>query len=293
MTRVRTGRIEIEYEEHGVGAPVLLIAGIGAQLVHWHRDFLAALCARGYRAIVYDHRDSGRSTHLTELGAPRVWPALALGALGLPVRAGYTLSDMAGDAVALLDHLGLERAHVFGVSMGGMIAQHLALEHPARAASLTSLMSTPGGRRYAGFAARILRAFLHPAPRTREQAIASARRFAYAHATRFFEVEEDWVDEIAAQAWERGYDPAGYARQLLAILASGSRREALPRLRVPTLVIHGTHDPVIPTRAGRATARRIPGARLVLVPGLGHELPSAVWPLVLDSFHALASAAPI
>lgn len=290
--KVRANGIDIEVEVEGEGAPLLLLMGIGAQLVHWPDGLIEQFVRAGFRVIRMDNRDVGRSSHLTHLPVPDPRKALLRAALGLPVGAPYTLRDMAADAAGVLDALGIARAHVVGASMGGMIAQTLALEHPQRVTSLTSIMSTPGDRRYM-FATRpaALGALLGPPPRTREEHVARMLTVYRAIGSRTHRPDEAVLRQIAERSFDRGTNPAGFARQMAAIVASGSRRARLPSLQLPTLVIHGSQDPLIPVAAGRATARLVPGARLLELGDMGHDLPRPLWGAVTSSIRALADRA--
>lgn len=277
---IRTGPgIEIAYERHGDpdGLPLLLVHGLGMQLVAWHPDLLAALGRRGYDVVVCDNRDVGRSTHLAAAGRP---DPRALRAD--PTVAPYTLGEMADDLAALLDGLRWRSAHVLGVSMGGMIAQLLALRHPDRVRSLTSVMSTTGDpavSRPTPEAAAVLRAA--PAAdragyieqRVRDAAVTGSTGFA---------ADEQWVRASAAAAYDRAHDPDGVMRQLAAILTGTDRTGALAEVVAPTLVVHGDADPLVPVTAGHATAAAIPDAELFEVEGMGHELPRACWERILD-----------
>jgi len=284
MPSISANGLDLEYERLGSGEPVLLIMGLGAQLIHWHDDFCAQLVDRGFEVIRFDNRDVGKSTWLDPLGVPDVRRALVKGFMpGLVAEAPYTLTDMANDAAALLDGLGLASAHVVGVSMGGMIAQTMAIAHPARVRSLVSIMSTPGSRRHSLARPHALKAILSPMPKGREARIErTVETFRVIHA-RGFPFPEDAIRALATAAYDRGFHPAGFARQFAAILASGSRTRALAHLRVPTTVIHGTLDPLVPPAGGAATAQAIPNARLQWVEGMGHSLPREAWGLIADA----------
>jgi len=273
--------IELEYEVFGEGEPLLLIMGLGAQMILWPDDFVQSLVRRGFRVIRFDNRDTGLSSKIPiRVGDPR--KLMARRVLGLPVPAPYTLREMAGDALGLLDHLGVERVHVVGASMGGMIAQTMAIEHPTRVRSLVSIMSSTGARRHLVSKPSALGALLRERPRDREQAVANAVEFFRSCGGTTHPPDADWVRETAGRAFDRAFNPAGFVRQFAAILASGSRREALRSVRAPTTVIHGTVDPLILPHAGQATAAAIAGARFVPVSGMGHDLPSTTWPLIGD-----------
>jgi len=287
--RARVGDVELAYDQLGRGRPLVLIMGIGAQRIFWDERLCQRLVRAGFEVIRFDHRDIGESSRLDHLPVPRPWPVLARRMANLRIDAPYTLSDMAADVVGLLDHLGVDRAHVAGASMGGMIAQHLAIEHPRRVASLTSIMSTPGSRRWAlATRPRALAALFDKAPRTAEQAgEAAVKVFRVIGGTRF-PVDEDRLRELGRAAFERRPSPRGFLRHFAALCASGNRTRALAGVRAPTLVFHGSADPLIPVGAGRATARAIAGARLRVVDGMGHHLPPGVWDELVESITEVA-----
>ncbi len=289
-TAANDSGIELEYEVLGQGEPLLLIMGLGAQMILWADGFVDALVRRGFQVIRFDNRDIGLSTWVkTRVGDPRKLMARRL--LGLSVPAPYTLRDMAADAVGLLDHLGVARAHVVGASMGGMIAQTMAIESPARVASLTSIMSSTGARRHLISKPRALGALLRPRPNDRAEAIEGAVAFFRACGGTTHAPDWDWLRETSGRSYDRAFHPAGFVRQLAAILASGSRRDALARVTAPTTVIHGTADPLVLPAAGVGTAQAIPGARFVPVAGMGHDLPSSTWRLVGDEIERMRERA--
>lgn len=292
IQKVASNGIELAYQITGDGAPLLLVMGIGAQLVHWPDGFVASLASRGFRVVRFDNRDVGESTWLDHLGRPDLRRGLIRALLGRPARAAYDLVDMADDAAALLDALGMADAHVVGVSMGGMIGQTLALRHPARVRSLTSIMSSPGGRRNLIARPRAIAALLRPPGRTVDSFVASQVALARRIHGRGFAFDRDEAALQARRAFDRGVHPAGFARQLMASLSHGDRTAALGFVRTPTLVVHGDDDPLIPMRAGVATARAIPNARLEVIAGMGHGLPSALWGRLADLIaeHALLDA---
>ena len=276
------------------GEPMLLLMGLGAQLVLWPEALCARLAARGARVIRMDNRDVGASSHLRHLPVPSPRGTLLRAALGLAVAAPYRLEEMADDACAVLDALAIPRAHIVGASMGGMIAQTMAITHPDRVASLTSIMSTPGDRRYAlGARPRAVKALL--APRAKSAAALADQLVATFRAigSRTHPPDEQHLRQAAATIWERGVNPAGFARQLAAVCAAPSRRRALGGIRVPTLVVHGAQDPLIPVAAGRATAAAIPGARLLVVEDMGHDLPAVRLDDIADAIaEVMRAAAP-
>jgi pimeloyl-ACP methyl ester carboxylesterase len=280
--------ITLCYETFGDPADptVLLIMGLGTQMVAWHEDLCRDLAARGYHVVRFDNRDIGRSTHLQHLPTPTIGQLLRRSR-----DAGYRLADMARDAVGLLDHLGVPGAHVVGASMGGMIAQTIASAHPERALTLTSIMSSTGHRWSGQPALRLYPMFLRRPSRDREAYVNhTVQLFGLIGSPGFARDEAD-LREMAGLAYDRGHDPAGAARQLAAILASGDRTEDLRAITAPTLVVHGDADRLVAPSGGRATARAIPGARLIVVPGMGHDLPRAAWPQILGGIDELARGA--
>jgi pimeloyl-ACP methyl ester carboxylesterase len=273
--------MSFEYETHGSSAdpPVLMVMGFGAQLVSWPRDFCRRLAAAGRFVISFDNRDCGLSARLDGVDArlEDVHLAAASGDLARARElAPYTLSDMADDGFALLTALGIERAHVVGASMGGMIAQTMAIEHPQRVLTLTSMMSTTGEPEFGQSTPEALEALLAPAPETRAAYIDSAASWLLWHSRRYPELEE--TRAVAAESYDRGYYPQGTTRQLAAMIASGPRAEGLRGLRVPTLVIHGLDDTLITPSGGERTAELVPGARLLLIEDMGHDRPRPLWP---------------
>ena len=270
------------------GEPLLLIAGLGLQLTSWPRTMLDGLLHRGYHLITLDNRDIGRSSRLS---TPP--PALWRQALRRPRADAYDLDDMAQDVVGLLDHLGLERVHVVGMSMGGMIAQQLAARHGGRVRSLTSIFSTTGARQVGQPRLATMLRLMAPPARTQAQFVERYHGMVRHIAGKGFSVNDDEVRGYAARAWERGDGATaheGVARQISAIFKSGDRTRHLRRITVPTLVIHGTADPLITPDGGEATAEAVPGAELLLVPGMGHDLPRPLWPTLIDAITRNAKA---
>jgi pimeloyl-ACP methyl ester carboxylesterase len=283
------GEVELCYETFGDAADpaMLLIMGLGTQMIAWHDDFCSELAERGFHVIRFDNRDIGRSTKLSHIRPPKLWQ--------LAVRdrraAGYSLEDMADDAIGLLDHLGVDRAHVVGASMGGMIAQTLAIRHPARVLSLVSIMSNTGGRWSNRPSLSVLPIFLREAPREREAFAEYAVKLFTAIGSPEYPSDSEELRERAMLSYDRGVDPAGSARQLAAILAAPDRKKELRRLNVPALVIHGSSDKMVNPSGGRSTAKAIPGARLMVIEGMGHDLPRALWPRMLDAIAENAARA--
>jgi pimeloyl-ACP methyl ester carboxylesterase len=272
--------IEIAYETFGDPAdpPLLLVMGLAAQMILWDEELCRMFVERGFRVIRFDNRDVGHSSHVKGGPKPRLLRAMA----GITRNPHYTLEDMADDAFGLLDHLRIEAAHVVGASMGGMIAQTMAIQRPERVLSLASIMSTTGNRRAGLPRLRAFGLLLRRAPRDRDAYVEYVVRVFKVIGSPGFDRDEDWLRELAGKEYDRGVDRGGPARQLVAIQASGDRTEALAGVRVPTVVIHGLEDPLIPPRAGRATGRAIPGAELVEIEGMGHDLPRELWPRIVD-----------
>lgn len=289
MPRAKTNGIEIEYETFGDPADpaLLLVMGLGAQLLRWDVEFCELLAERGYFVIRFDNRDAGLSTKIEDAPAPDVGAALR----GDTRSAAYRLSDMAADCVGLLDHLGIRAAHVLGASMGGMIAQTLAIERPDRMLSLVSLMSTTGDRRVGGAAPAAMQVLLTPAPNDPERYVEHSVHAARVIGSPGFPFDEERLRSRAAATYARSFYPAGVGRQLVGIFASGDRTEQLTRVTVPTVVVHGADDPLVRVSGGEATAAAIPDAELVVVPGMGHDLPVEVWPTVADAVDRAAARA--
>lgn len=292
MTSVQANGIAVEYAETGArDAPViLLIMGLGMQLIAWPQPLCEGLAARGFRVIRFDNRDIGLSTPMP--ARPLATAAMMARAFfRLPVKPPYTLNDMARDAAGLLDALGIERAHIVGASMGGMIAQILAIEHPDRVASLTSVMSTTGNRKLPRPSAKVLRALLRPRPRNKAVAVRRGIELFRLIAGPGYPPSDAELRDLCEKAVQRSYRPGGVVRQLIAIQTAPSRVRALRRVRAPTLVLHGSDDPLVPLAGGEDTAAAVPGARLRIVPGMGHFLPEALVPLLVDEIarHCLAA----
>jgi pimeloyl-ACP methyl ester carboxylesterase len=277
--------IELCYEIFGAdGAePMLMIMGLNAQMILWDDEFCRQLAARGFRVIRFDNRDIGQSTKFS--GGKRLTAAelLKLRFLGIPVTAPYKLGDMANDVIGLLDVLGIQSAHLVGASMGGMIAQELTLTHPDRVRSLTSIMSSTGNPKLPQPTREAAALLLRPPPATLEEFVARFKQTWKILRVGSFPLDEAKDRERAERIYARGLNPAGAARQLRAILASGSRKERLGSVRTPTLVIHGTVDPLVRPAAGRETAASIPGAKLMMIEGMGHAMPISMWPDIIGA----------
>jgi len=280
--------MQIAYERYGDESdpPLLMVNGFGVQLTAWNPDLLRMLVDRGLQLIVFDNRDVGLSTHLDDAGPVDVMALMT----GRVTSAPYLLSDMADDAVGLLAALGLASAHVLGVSLGGMIAQTMAIDHPGRVRSLTSIMSTPAYGVGAATPAAGQALLSRPAS-TREGAVERSLGISTVIGSPAYRRDEDWIREAVGIAWDRSNDPVGATRQLAAVVLSPDRRPALTDLTVPTLVVHGEVDPLIQVDGGRETAAAIPAAELMVLPGMGHDLPRALWVTVVDAVVALVHRA--
>jgi len=296
LPNIHANGIDIYYEDTGpADAPViLLVMGLGTQMIAWPDELIQGLVRKGYRVIHYDNRDVGLSQRMD--GSPAgslVWAMLA-SRFGLPVKTAYTLTDMANDGAALLDALGIEKAHIVGASMGGMIVQLIAADHPEKVLSMTSIMSSSGKPGLPGPRADIRKRMIKPRPAnpTKEEAVKlgaeSLEAISFADPTR---APTAFVD-MAARAFDRGYYPIGIKRQLLAIVADGSRVDRIKKITAPTLVVHGGADPLVPKEGSEDIARHIPGARLEIIEAMAHDLPpSQVGRMVeLISDHAEASS---
>ena len=286
--RARLGDIEVCYETFGDRSQpaLLLIMGLNSQMVLWEDEFCENLADRGFWVIRFDNRDCGRSTVLRGAPIPKRWQLL----VRHPRCAAYSLDDMAEDAAGLLDELGVEQAHVVGASMGGMIAQSLAIRHPDRVRSLVSIMSTTGNRRVGRPSPSVVSLLVRRVPRDREAYI---RDFVATWKTIGSPAYHDprRLRAMAERCYDRGVHPAGSARQLAAIVTTRDRTPALRNLKMPATVIHGDADPLVNPSGGRATAAAVPGARLVMIPGMGHDLPPQVWDQVIEEIEATTARA--
>jgi pimeloyl-ACP methyl ester carboxylesterase len=285
----RVGDVRLCYETFGepTAPALLLVMGLASQMLLWEEDFCEELAGRGFRVIRYDNRDVGRSTILADARVPTRWQLALRQASG----AAYPLDVMADDAAGLLDHLGIDGAHIVGASMGGMIAQLIAIRHPDRVRSLVSIMSTTGHRRVGRPDPRVALRMLRPAARTRERYIEDHLATYRLIGSRAFDFDEQRKRERAGRIFDRGIHPAGSARQMAAIVTAKDRTPELRQIRVPTTVIHGDSDPLVNVSGGRATAKAIPGAELVILPGMGHDLPRELWPQIIDAVTRTAARA--
>ncbi|MGO9973711.1 MAG: alpha/beta fold hydrolase [Solirubrobacteraceae bacterium] len=287
------GTVQIAYETFGGhdGSPLLLISGTAVQMLIWPDEFCQALADRGFHVARFDNRDTGLSTHLRDAPTPS-WLKTML----RPSVAPYRLSHMGGDALAVMDALEWAAAHIVGASLGGMVAQTMAIEHPDRVRTLTSIMSTPSSRIATRPTIPTIRAMIRIAGQpgnSAEDAARNAIAFKHAIGGPSYPIDEQLVADIARRSHERSPDnESDDARQRAAMIASGDRRKQLANLDIPTLVIHGDHDPVIRLQGGHATAAAIPGAKLVTYPGMGHDLARPLWPAIIDEICQLVDQSP-
>jgi pimeloyl-ACP methyl ester carboxylesterase len=286
VPRARVDSLELEYDSFGDAgdAPLLLVMGLSYQMIEWDDALCELIAGRGFRVTRFDNRDVGLSTKLNGLGPPDI-----LELIGGQAPPPYSLDDMARDAIGLFDALGIAAAHVVGVSMGGMIAQLIAINHPGRVLSLTSIMSNVGGPGVVPAEPAVGAALLAPPGQTREEQVERSltnRRLIFGAGMPF---DEDRARCKAERAVDRSFYPDGAMRQLAAIFAAPDRTPGLGRLTIPTLVIHGENDPLVPPANGRQTAAAVPRARLIMIPGMGHALPEQVWPQIVDAIAAVTS----
>ena len=293
--QISANGISLEVEDHGSpsGEPLLLIMGLGMQLVAWHADLVASLVARGYRVIRFDNRDIGLSQRFDHLGAPNLAVDLLKHAVGMKVSAPYTMADMADDAAGLLDALGIPAAHICGASMGGMIAQQLAVRHPERVKSLTLIMTSSGSRSLPGPTLKVRSAMISRPqdPKDVNSVVDHYVKLYRLIGSPGFPAAEDDLKERLGRSIRRSYRPQGTARQMVAIAADGNRSQLLELITVPTQVIHGNQDPLVPAAAGIDLAARIPGAQIDLIEGMGHDLPVQLWPRFVAGIGGVAGRA--
>jgi len=293
--KISANGVAIEVEDHGSpqGEPLLLIMGLGMQLVAWHEDFVESLVQRGFRVIRFDNRDIGLSENLDRFGAPRLGLDALKFALGLRVSSPYTLADMAADSVGVLDALGIPQAHVCGASMGGMIAQQMAVRHPDRVKSLTLMMTSSGARKLPGPSLKVRSALMSRPknPTDVESVIAHYVALYELIGSPGYRPADGYVRSRLQMSVRRSYRPAGTARQMVAIAADGDRSPLVAQIRLPTQIIHGKADPLVPVAAGHDLAAKIPGAELDLIDGMGHDLPVALWPRFVAGIASAAGRA--
>jgi pimeloyl-ACP methyl ester carboxylesterase len=286
--RVTANDLELAYETFGRAndSPIVLVMGLGTQMIAWPDEMCEGLAARSHFVVRMDNRDAGGSTHLDGVSPPRLIDVVLRRR-----KPPYGIGDMAADVVGLLDGLGLADVHLVGASMGGFIAQTVALEHPGRIRSLTLIMTSTGSRIVGQARPRIYARLLTRRPVTDRSAAMDATvetfRVIGSHG---YALDEEYLRDVAGRSWDRSYDPDGYRRQLAASVAQPNRRAALQRIAVPTLVIHGLHDPLVAPSGGLALAKAIPNSRFIGFSGMGHDLPRALWPEFVREIAALAAA---
>lgn len=296
MSRVKANGIEVEVETFGdpSGRPLLLIIGLGAQMIHWDDNLCKDLAERGHYVIRYDNRDVGLSTKFEEAGLPDLMEIFGKLLGGEKINPPYTLKDMADDAAGLLDALGIRKAHICGMSMGGMIAQTIALRHPSRVLSLISIYSTTGNPEVPQPKPEVTGLLIAPPPREREANVEHMLHVFNTIAGSGFPFDEQWTRRIMAESYDRSFYPQGMVRQLVAVLTQENRVPDLASVTVPTLVVHGTDDPLVPVEGGKDTARAVPGADLMLIEGMGHDLPhGGAWPRIVEAITAHTQKAQV
>ena len=285
--------IELCYEIFGASdaEPLVLIMGLGAQMIHWDDEFCQDLAGRGFRVIRFDNRDIGKSTRMSGGKPLRPLELLKLKIFKIAPEAPYKLWDMASDVVGLLDALGIKKAHIVGASMGGMIAQEIAMQYPDRVLSLTSIMSSTGNPKLPPPTREASAMLLAPPPTSKEEYLDRFGKTWKLLRGGSFPLDEAKDIDRAERTYARGLNPAGVGRQLRAILASGNRKDRLGSIKIPTLVVHGTIDPLVRVEAGKDTAASIPGAKLLLIEGMGHALPIPMWPAIIGAIAEHAQGA--
>jgi pimeloyl-ACP methyl ester carboxylesterase len=289
MSRATANGIQIEYETFGNSSdrPLLLVIGLGGQLIWWDESLCQDLASCGHYVIRYDNRDTGLSTKFDQTVKPDVMGTLGEILSGDKSSIPYTIEDMADDGAGLLDAIGIPCAHICGMSMGGMIAQTIALRHPSRTLSLTSIYSHTGNPKLPQPKPEVLKTLLTPIPTARAAYIEHMLGFTKMVTGRSYPMDEEWTKRNMAASYDRCFYPYGIGRQMIAIMAQNNRKAALASIKVPVLVIHGTDDPLAPVEGGKETAAAIPGARLILIEGMGHDLPhGGAWHQIIDEITA-------
>jgi pimeloyl-ACP methyl ester carboxylesterase len=289
VAQLTANGINLEYDSFGDqrGRPLLLVMGLGGQLIHWRDDFCEMLADRDHFVIRFDNRDAGLSDKFGHLGVPDMMELAGRLLAGEPANASYSLDDMAADAFGLLDALDVEAAHICGASMGGMIVQAMALNAPHRVRSLTSIMSSTGNPELPPSTDEAMAAMLSPAASNRDEAIERSLNVSSVIGSPAYPTPEDQARARAAEGYDRAFYPEGVARQMAAIAAHGNRRPALEELELPALVIHGEADPLVPVEGGHDTHQALKGSRLMLVEGMGHDLPEPLWPQIVSALDKL------
>lgn len=284
--------LDITYDSFGdLEHPViLLIMGLGTQMIHWSEDFCRLLASQGFRVVRFDNRDIGKSTWLTHARVPSMWSFIGNGLFSKKVKAPYLLDDMADDTLALMEALSIDKAHLVGASMGGMIAQCIALKAPGKVSTLTSIMSTTGDRSLPKAQAKVSAKLLKPLAKDVDKYVAQSLEVWGVLHGEHFPFDQARIEQVIRDSRQRGFNPPGVARQLSAIIDSPDRTARLQQLQTPTLVIHGDIDPLVPVQCGIATANAIPGSTLKILEGMGHTLPIQLWPQIVEDISALAKA---
>ena len=291
MAQLKANGIQIEYDTFGAraGTPLLLVMGLGAQMIHWRDEFCDLLAATDHFVVRFDNRDAGLSQKFGDLGIPDMAEMAARLMAGESAEAPYTLDDMAADAFGVLDALDVESAHVCGASMGGMIVQAMLLHDAARIRSLTSIMSSTGNPALPPSTDEAIAAMLSPAAGNRDEAIERSLKVSAVIGSPDYPAPEAEARARAAEGYDRAFYPEGVARQMAAIAAHGNRRPALEKVTVDALVIHGQADPLVPVAGGQDTHEALRGSKLVVLPGMGHDLPEPLWPEIVAAIDALTS----
>ncbi|HIJ57925.1 MAG TPA: alpha/beta hydrolase [Deltaproteobacteria bacterium] len=285
MPQATSNGIQIEYDTIGESSswPLLLIMGVGCQMICWDDEYCSQLAEKGFYVIRFDNRDTGLSTKFENAGKPDLMDAFNTILKGQKIEPAYTIEDMADDAIGLLDTLNIDQTHVCGISMGAAIAQTMAIRHPARVLSMTLIYGTTGSSKLPPPKPEALNFFISPPPETREEVIVHFVNGCRLLSGSGFDFDEQWHRDMGARIYDRCFYPQGAARQILAILAQGSRKLALAAVTVPTLVIHGTDDPISPVEGGKDIAATIKGSELMIIPGMGHDLPAGgAWNLIFE-----------
>ncbi|MFX1340169.1 MAG: alpha/beta fold hydrolase [Promethearchaeota archaeon] len=291
MPKANINDIQIEYETFGDSSskPLLLVMGLGSQMIRWPDEFCKLLVKKGFHVIRFDNRDVGLSTKLEKAGVPDIRSAILAAQKGEEIKAPYSLEDMADDAIGVLDALNIDKAHICGASMGGMIVQIIAYRYPTRVLSLTSIMSSTGNPELPQAKPEIMQILYTPVPKKREAyIIESIKRRRIIHGSGF-PFDEELARNMAAKEYDRNFYPVGLMRQLIAIMANGNRKVSLASIKVPTLVIHGSDDPLVPVEGGKDTAEAIPDAELLIIEGMGHSLPPETWSQIINAITLNAS----
>ena len=288
MPNVTANGIQIEYETFGDSSspPLILIMGLSAQMIFWYDEFCQLLADQNHYVIRFDNRGVGLSSKFEEAGVPNIMEAMTAALQGEKVESPYTLDDMADDSVGLLSSLGIDRAHICGASMGGMIAQTVGYRHPSRILSLISIMSTTGNPELPQPKPEVMEVLITPAPVEREANIEHGLKVWKIIGSPGFPFEEDLVRDVVTRSYDRCFYPQGMVRQMTAIMAHGNRKPFLGSITAPTLVIHGGDDPLVPVEGGKDTAQAIPGSELVIIDGMGHDLPRPAWTRMVDAIAA-------